>query len=234
MIIIGLYDNLYKGLKLYQDLAELKSIKLFLLVCKNSKSLIRRILSYIKQWIKLSFYYKILFFKLLKSRKLKISVKGIEDPRIILWIKQKRPDIGCHGMGIIYSEKIISLFKMGILNSHIGILPKYRGRSVMEWSLFNGDKTGITVFFIDYGIDTGRRIVLIEEINLNHCKSVSSAKKYLFSLGNSMLKKALLKLEREDFRFIVNDISKGKRYYVMSNLFSNVVNKILEFNNYNL
>ena len=42
----------------------------------------------------------------------------------------------------------------------IGILPEYRGRNVMEWALVEGGPVGMTVFFIDSGIDTGERIVL--------------------------------------------------------------------------
>jgi len=229
-MVIGLYDNLNKGLRFWRDLKDLEIASVSLLVCNNSKTfIIRRILSYVKQFIKLSFSYKKLFFQLLINKNSKISINSIDHPKTILWIKQKKPDVGYHGMGIIYSKEIISLFKIGIINTHIGILPKYRGRSVMEWSLLHGDPAGITTFFIDKGIDTGRRIILVERIDLKQFKDIISAKNYLFSLGNSMLKKALYKLVDKKFEFKINDISKGKRYYVMSDLFREVVNKILNF-----
>ena len=43
------------------------------------------------------------------------------------------------------------------VNCHAGMLPKYRGRNVINWAIINGEKElGITVHFIDNKIDTGR------------------------------------------------------------------------------
>ena len=46
---------------------------------------------------------------------------------------------------IVVIEKIIDSLKYGILNVHPGILPKYKGRTCVEWSIFNDDKVGIAV-----------------------------------------------------------------------------------------
>ena len=74
---------------------------------------------------------------------LRVSITGNRAPKF---------DIGLHKANVIYRESSISCFRMGILNSHIGLLPKYRGRCVMEWSLLNDDPTGLSVYFIDSGI----------------------------------------------------------------------------------
>ena len=97
----------------------------------------------------------------------------------------------------------------------------------MEWSLLNGDPVGITVFFIDSGIDTGSRIVVTNEIDISHCGSIAEAKQYLFDQDVIFFKKALDILREPHPSFKVNDAS-GRRHYVMSNLFQVVVERILE------
>ncbi len=60
----------------------------------------------------------------------------------------------------IFKEPIISIPKLGIINCHAGKLPLYRGRNVLNWVLINDEKEfGITVHYIDEGIDTGDIIV---------------------------------------------------------------------------
>lgn len=60
------------------------------------------------------------------------------------------------GYGVILPEKILSLPKYGFINLHFSLLPHYRGAAPVQRSLLNGDKTtGITVFALDKGMDTG-------------------------------------------------------------------------------
>jgi methionyl-tRNA formyltransferase len=128
---------------------------------------------------------------------------------------------------VIYRAPVISTFRLGILNAHIGILPAYRGRSVAEWSVLQGEATGVTVFFIDSGIDTGGRIVLREFISPDGNNSVKNLKKMLFGCDARLYRKALAALMSPEFQWRENDVSQGQRYYVMSKLFTNVVNQIL-------
>ncbi|HYD20745.1 MAG TPA: formyltransferase family protein, partial [Flavipsychrobacter sp.] len=48
----------------------------------------------------------------------------------------------------------------GVLNCHMGILPRYKGMDVVEWPLLLNDKdnVGVTTHFMDKGVDTGRII----------------------------------------------------------------------------
>lgn len=45
--------------------------------------------------------------------------------------------------------------RIGVLNVHPGILPKYRGASCPEWAIYNGDPVGVTAHFMDAGLDSG-------------------------------------------------------------------------------
>lgn len=56
----------------------------------------------------------------------------------------------------ILKRKMIDSATLGFINCHAGALPFYRGRNVLNWVLINGEKEfGITVHYVDEGIDTG-------------------------------------------------------------------------------
>lgn len=56
----------------------------------------------------------------------------------------------------IFKTEIINLPKFKTINCHAGKLPFYRGRNILNWALINDEtEFGITVHFMDEGIDTG-------------------------------------------------------------------------------
>jgi methionyl-tRNA formyltransferase len=56
----------------------------------------------------------------------------------------------------IFRNKLINTPSLGSINCHAGKLPFYRGRNILNWVLINDEKEfGITVHYIDEGIDTG-------------------------------------------------------------------------------
>lgn len=152
---------------------------------------------------------------------------ALHDERSVATLKSLKLDVGLHKAGVIYRDVTIDAFNLGILNHHIGILPAYRGRSVVEWSILQGDPVGITVFFIDTGIDTGSRVLISEEVDISNCRSITDAKEYLFDLDRVFFPKALALLSDSKPTFRLNDGS-GRRYFVMSRLFQGVVDQLLQ------
>ena len=165
--------------------------------------------------------------KLLTTGRLIFLRRPLHDPKSVDTLKKLNLDVGLHKAGVIYRDVTIDAFRLGILNHHIGILPAYRGRSVLEWSVLQGDPVGVTVFFIDTGIDTGSRILLSEEIDISDYRSVAEAKQYLFSLDKVFFPRALASLSESDPAFQLNDGS-GPRYFVMSKLFEGIVEQLLQ------
>ncbi len=56
----------------------------------------------------------------------------------------------------IFKSAILAVPKFGVINCHAGKLPFYRGRNILNWAIINDEKNfGITVHFVDEGIDTG-------------------------------------------------------------------------------
>jgi methionyl-tRNA formyltransferase len=164
--------------------------------------------------------------KLLATGKLIFLRGSFHDEAAVETLKKLKLDVGLHKAGVIYRDVTIAAFRLGILNHHIGVLPAYRGRSVVEWSILQGDPVGISVFFIDTGIDTGARILLLEEVDISNCQTVSEAKEYLFNLDQVSFPKALALLADNNPTFQLND-GTGPRYYVMSKLFQDVVGQLM-------
>lgn len=58
--------------------------------------------------------------------------------------------------GQILSQEILDIPRLGCINVHASLLPKYRGAAPIQWSILNGDaETGITIMKMDAGMDTG-------------------------------------------------------------------------------
>jgi methionyl-tRNA formyltransferase len=56
----------------------------------------------------------------------------------------------------LFGKALLAQPRLGIINCHAGKLPFYRGRNVLNWVLINDEpEFGITVHFVDAGIDTG-------------------------------------------------------------------------------
>ena len=156
-----------------------------------------------------------------------LSAGSLESRRPLRFLRSCKPDVGLHATSVIYRRPVIELFRLGILNPHIGLLPEYRGRSVMEWSLLRGDATGISTFFIDEGIDTGPGIVLREEFDPTPFLDLASFKAFLFDQDAEMFRRALELLARPGFAPARQELSEGRRWFVMSKLLSGVVDRLL-------
>jgi methionyl-tRNA formyltransferase len=60
------------------------------------------------------------------------------------------------GFGVIVKEEILDIPKYGFLNLHFSLLPKWRGAAPVQRAIEAGDQvTGVTVFKLDKGMDTG-------------------------------------------------------------------------------
>lgn len=57
-------------------------------------------------------------------------------------------------------EVVWAMPRLGTFNVHAALLPQYRGAAPINWAIINGEtRTGVTTFFLDHDIDTGRIIM---------------------------------------------------------------------------
>ena len=108
------------------------------------------------------------------------------------FIKELDPDmiITC-AYGQILSEEILNIPKLGCFNLHGSLLPKYRGGAPIHYALLNGDeKTGITLMYMDKGMDSGDMIAK-EEIKIEDNDNIESLTNKLSIIASNMIIKYL-------------------------------------------
>lgn len=108
------------------------------------------------------------------------------------FIKELNPDmiITC-AYGQILSEEILNIPKLGCFNLHGSLLPKYRGGAPIHYALLNGDeKTGITLMYMDKGMDSGDMIAK-EEIIIEDNDNIESLTNKLSIIASKMIIKYL-------------------------------------------
>lgn len=89
--------------------------------------------------------------------------------------------------GKILPQEVLDIPKLGSINVHASLLPKYRGAAPMQWALINGEeKTGVTTMFMDAGIDTGD-MLLKEEIQITDEDNLETIHDKLMIIGSKLL-----------------------------------------------
>ncbi len=93
--------------------------------------------------------------------------------------------------GQIIPKEILEYPKYGCINVHASILPKLRGGAPIHRAILNGyNETGITIMFMDEGMDTGE-IISVERIPIGDNENVGSLHDRLSKLGRDLLSKTL-------------------------------------------
>ncbi len=110
-------------------------------------------------------------------------------------LKKINPDVICVvAYGKILPKEILELPKLGCINVHGSLLPKYRGAAPMQWAIINGEEnTGITTMFMDEGMDTGD-MLLKEQISITDDDDFETIHDKLKNIGADLLIKTLDKV----------------------------------------
>lgn len=99
--------------------------------------------------------------------------------------------------GQILSQEILDMPKLGCINVHGSLLPKYRGAAPIQWSIVNGERlTGITTMLMDIGMDTGD-MLLKAETEIRLLDNAHDLAVRLSSQGADLLIETLFELEQQ-------------------------------------
>ena len=112
--------------------------------------------------------------------------------------------------GQILPKEVLDLPKYASINVHASILPKYRGSAPIEYAIMNGDsKTGVTIMYMDEGMDTGD-IIKISELPIYDNDTSGSIHEKLAILGSTTLESTL----EDIFSGNVKRIKQGTNYSI--------------------
>ncbi len=90
----------------------------------------------------------------------------LQDEQLAEKISSLEPDLGVVISFTILPKRFIHIPRLGTINLHPSMLPRYRGAAPINWAIINGEsRTGLTVFLIEEKVDAGK-IVYQEEIEI--------------------------------------------------------------------
>ncbi|EQF23870.1 methionyl-tRNA formyltransferase [Clostridioides difficile CD160] len=114
------------------------------------------------------------------------------DEEFIETMKSLNPDvIVVVAFGQILPKDILEIPKLGCINVHVSLLPKYRGAAPINWVIINGEeKTGVTTMYMDEGLDTGD-MILKTEVNLDDNITAGELHDKMMNIGAETLKETL-------------------------------------------
>lgn len=98
--------------------------------------------------------------------------------------------------GRILSRQLLALPRLGVINVHASLLPKYRGPAPIQWTIINAEKeTGVTTMFMSEGLDEGD-ILLFSTIPLTGRETSAGLHDRLAGVGADLLIDTLSALEK--------------------------------------
>ena len=111
-------------------------------------------------------------------------------------IRSLNPDIACVvAYGKILPKSFLKIPRLGCINVHGSLLPKYRGAAPIQWAVLNGDKTtGITTMYMDEKMDTGD-MILKQEVEIGDDETTGELWDRLKVIGADLLVETLKQIE---------------------------------------
>lgn len=135
-------------------------------------------------------------YALEKNLKIYQPIKIRNNTEFLDEIRALAPDVICVvAYGKILPKEILEIPKLGCINVHGSLLPKYRGAAPIQWAVLNGDKTtGITTMYMNEGMDTGD-MILKEEVEIGPEETTGDLWQKLSKIGGEILVKTLKLIE---------------------------------------
>lgn len=124
---------------------------------------------------------------------------NLKDKGFIRQLHSLRADLQIVAAFRILPKVIWAMPEMGTFNLHASILPQYRGAAPMNWAVINGEsETGVTTFFLDDNIDTGK-IIFSEKTIISPDETVGELHDKLKHLGANLVLKTVKAIQKGNY-----------------------------------
>ncbi len=136
-----------------------------------------------------------------------IKPASLKDDSLFEQIKSLSPDLIVVIAFRILPKKLYSLAKLGAINIHGSLLPKYRGAAPINWALVNGEKeTGLSAFYLKKKVDTGDIISQVK-LNIEQDDNFDSLYNKLSNISAQFLLSTISQIESDNAEPLVQDES---------------------------
>ena len=145
-----------------------------------------------------------------------VTCSDQNSPRALAQLRQWSPDLAIFTGGNILRDEVLKVPRLGVLNSHLALLPEIRGMSSPEWSLVCGVPLGITIHFMDSGVDTGPILLRREFTAARECDSLADLRNRMIAEGIDLIAEAVAALDWNEITAVPQaDREKDNQYFVM-------------------
>jgi methionyl-tRNA formyltransferase len=113
------------------------------------------------------------------------------------FLKHASPDaVVIIAYGQIIPARLLAIPRLGWLNLHASLLPRYRGAAPIHWAVANGETvTGLTTMQIDAGMDTGP-MLLRREVEIGPDETAPELAERMSQIGAELIAESLLQFDR--------------------------------------
>ena len=107
--------------------------------------------------------------------------------------------------GRILPPELLHIARLGCINLHVSLLPKYRGSAPIQWAVIHGDaETGVTIMQLDEGCDTGD-ILMVEKVAIDPEETSGELFDRVADIGAKTLVRAVSLLEEGNLTPVKQD-----------------------------
>jgi methionyl-tRNA formyltransferase len=143
-----------------------------------------------------------------------VIVGNINDPACVEFIKRQDPDVLAVCGTTVIRQEVFSLAPRGAVNIHTGITPDYRSADPIFWALYcnEPEKVGVTIHFVDKGIDTGP-IIQQERVPVYGGDTLATLYVRCIRRGAELFLRALAEIESRSVQTVDRSSARSRAFH---------------------
>lgn len=138
-----------------------------------------------------------------------LQPEKLKDPHFLDQLRQLNADLQVVVAFRMLPEAVWSMPRIGTINLHGSLLPKYRGAAPINWAIMQGEKeTGVTTFFIRQEIDTGD-VILQEKLSIGDNETAGELHERMMILGANVVLKTVKLIQSGNYETFPQDTAQA-------------------------
>lgn len=128
-----------------------------------------------------------------------LQPQKLKNPEFVAELKNLNANLFIVVAFRMLPEIIFTMPPLGTINLHASLLPKYRGAAPINWAIMNGEtETGVTTFFIEKEIDTGK-LILQEKVSIGKTENFGSLYDRLKNIGANLVLQTVKAIQNKNY-----------------------------------
>ena len=148
-----------------------------------------------------------------------LQPEKLKDEHFLAQLKELQADLFVVVAFRMLPKEVWKMPAFGTINLHASLLPNYRGAAPINWAIINGDEeTGVTTFFIDEAIDSGK-IIAQKAVKISNNTNAGELHDELMSVGAELTLKTVTAISQQTHTVIDQDKFDGKDFKIAPKIF---------------